>query len=433
MSQRQEQDGKMTDEMTLFAFVAVFGISVYLFWLMARYPIVAVAFGLDWLQLKALDMLGMLSPPLQQMNDDIIGYVDGRYNPNDVTFDYLAQVEKVVGKLTKWFWVCVIALMGVLVAFRMKGDGYRREFSLTGQSPKRVFRFIGVRINNKFLLSIIKLLLTITFTRKIFSTENEEWVRDSMSFIDYQAKEWRVALSGAKFDPNVKDDNQAPQKTPMVWMRDNKVAMTRRDGLDVDAAEQAFAEQLGPSWNGIQKAELHVQALAVLFALNLKRDKNATKVRDRLTEIYILNNGDRKMVRELIQPFMKNKSIVNAINKVASQHAFTNPAMVRVYGWGGPMQEWGGGKAGVLSTSMFRWLKSVDRTLWYALNNVGRRAFHVEAAGVISHFFWERIKREAEGSPQVEQAVEGLDDYLEKQGLEDIDDYFNKLNEKDFE
>ncbi len=89
------------------------------------------------------------------------------------------------------------------------------------------------------------------------------------------------------------------------------------------------------------------------------------------------------------------------------------------------MEAWGG-KGGVLSTSLFLWLKRVDRDLWYALNNVGRRAFHIEGSGVISHYFMERMQRNPVSEPFMDNAVAGLRKYLGEYYIEDLDEYFNR-------
>jgi intracellular multiplication protein IcmP len=41
---------------------------------------------------------------------------------------------------------------------------------------------------------------------------------------------------------------------------------------------------------------------------------------------------------------------------------------------------------GVLAPAEFLWLKSKDRTLWYALQNLGRKSFFIEGAS--AHYHW---------------------------------------------
>ena len=148
------------------------------------------------------------------------------------------------------------------------------------------------------------------------------------------------------------------------------------------------------------------------------------KLRDTLSELYLSNDDVSERVKEVLSPYLKDKIIIDGINRVANKYAYINTACLAIYAWGGPMQEWGGGKAGILSSSMFRWLKKIDRILWYSLNNVGRRKFHVEAAGVVNHFFAERIWGMAIDEPHVEQAVEGVVEYLKFRNITDIDKFY---------
>jgi hypothetical protein len=72
----------------------------------------------------------------------------------------------------------------------------------------------------------------------------------------------------------------------------------------------------------------------------------------------------------------------------------------------------------VLPCADFLWLKAVDRPLWYALNNLGRRAYHVEGAAAISHYLSERAARAAVSAPQVAAAADGILLYLDEMGAD---------------
>jgi intracellular multiplication protein IcmP len=75
---------------------------------------------------------------------------------------------------------------------------------------------------------------------------------------------------------------------------------------------------------------------------------------------------------------------------------------------------------GRLPSSHFRWLKGIDRTLWYALNTTGRKAPFVESAAVFSQTLWEDFAFE-QGyrltEPVLDDAIDGIEDYLVKIGL----------------
>nr|WP_235603456.1 hypothetical protein [Piscirickettsia litoralis] len=66
-------------------------------------------------------------------------------------------------------------------------------------------------------------------------------------------------------------------------------------------------------------------------------------------------------------------------------------------------------QSGIVSTSIFLWLKTKDRPLWYCLNNVGRQAVFVEAAAVRSHWLIEKAIEEPIAMPMVDKAIYGLE------------------------
>jgi len=51
---------------------------------------------------------------------------------------------------------------------------------------------------------------------------------------------------------------------------------------------------------------------------------------------------------------------------------------------------------GVLPPNWFRWLKTVDRVTWYALNDLGLDVASVEAAGIRAHWLAESMARNAD-------------------------------------
>lgn len=75
---------------------------------------------------------------------------------------------------------------------------------------------------------------------------------------------------------------------------------------------------------------------------------------------------------------------------------------------------------GRLPSAHFRWLKGMDRPLWYALNTTGRKAPFMESAAVFTQALWESFAdkhgyRLAE--PCLDAAVDGIEAYLAKIGL----------------
>ena len=77
-------------------------------------------------------------------------------------------------------------------------------------------------------------------------------------------------------------------------------------------------------------------------------------------------------------------------------------------------------KTGKLPSSHFRWLKGMDRQLWYALNTTGRKGPFIESAAVFTQALWEDFATD-EGyrlpTPHLDDAIDGIETYLVKIGL----------------
>jgi intracellular multiplication protein IcmP len=67
---------------------------------------------------------------------------------------------------------------------------------------------------------------------------------------------------------------------------------------------------------------------------------------------------------------------------------------------------------GVLAPAQFLWLRGVDRNLWYALNNLGRRSFHSEGMGAMAHFMAEQAAKKPLPIPRVDTAIITLNQFL---------------------
>lgn len=76
--------------------------------------------------------------------------------------------------------------------------------------------------------------------------------------------------------------------------------------------------------------------------------------------------------------------------------------------------------SGRLPSSHFRWLKGMDRQLWYALNTTGRKAPFLESAAVFTQALWEDFAFDNGyqlTEPSVDEAIDGVENYLIKIGL----------------
>lgn len=424
------------------ALVLIIGVG-WLLWTFGRGVLALMLFGMDWLQLEAAARLGVLSPNSLAWRDlqrDIVLSVVGVLTPGSDGFvdvyalewgKHFAASSEVVGQWTRWPIAALLLALTVFMAFRMRGERFKRHFSLTGRSLSLVYRTLGWTGFSGFWTFCSRqsnwhpfsLLLKLAMLCRLVSARRE-WVRDAPDFAGYQAQHWRVAMVGAHFDPDKDVPEWQQLMTPPEWLKANNVSLTPKGGLDQDAAGRAFARQLGVDWQGVRSASYYAKAICILSTLNRMWDtKRLNKLLSALAVIHV-QRAPREAAaaaEKLLAPFLDDDKLVSEIDKVAGQHHYANTAILRVYGWGGPFQEWGGGEGASLAPSQFLWLKPLDRSLWYALHQNGRRAYMVEGAGPVSHYFYERIGRRPLSTPKVENAIEGLEKYLNYHHITDLE------------
>lgn len=236
-----------------------------------------------------------------------------------------------------------------------------------------------------------------------------------------QAEAFPVTLPLIKFNP-LQDNHRPPGNpvparlppfaealTPEEWVAHNDIPLTK-GVIDRDATRLAFAKQLGGRWKGVQALPLHARALFAAFAL--KASGKRTESDDFLGELarhwepgkgLVLPTALRKEIARIIN----DPKMGRVLAKVAAQHSFSTPALLRcLY----VAREQGG----VLAPAQFIWLRAVDRSLWYAMNNLGRGAVHIEGAGAMAHFRAEKSAEKPIPNPLVDVAVDGLMAYLKE-------------------
>lgn len=69
----------------------------------------------------------------------------------------------------------------------------------------------------------------------------------------------------------------------------------------------------------------------------------------------------------------------------------------------------------IVPASVFRWVKAFDRSLFYAINNLGRSSMFVEGAGISSHYAAECHVGGAMMKPQIDVALYRVRKYLVEQ------------------
>lgn len=73
-------------------------------------------------------------------------------------------------------------------------------------------------------------------------------------------------------------------------------------------------------------------------------------------------------------------------------------------------------RKGKISPSDYIWLRAIDRTLYFSMDQVGSRVGQVEALGPFSHFSAEKVHKSGLHLPYIKDAVEGLATSLASEG-----------------
>ncbi len=196
---------------------------------------------------------------------------------------------------------------------------------------------------------------------------------------------------------------------PEEWLAYNSIQVP--DGkIDRANAAQAFIEQLGNPWRGSKTIDNYKQVLLAAFALKASRKRvEAEDLLGRLAKCWTMNGGlnlskDRKLLGEA-RRVLKDKNLSGSTLSQANRHAFETTAMLRAL-------QYAREEGGVLPAAQFVWLRAHDRNLWYALNNMGRQSYHMEALGAMSHFKAEKLTQRPIPVPKVDHAVDTIQEYM---------------------
>jgi len=239
------------------------------------------------------------------------------------------------------------------------------------------------------------------------------------SFIKAQAKMWPIIRPIVDFDPAKSSaripGSEVPDKLPLFaealspeeWIAWQRIPVV--NGVpDREAARRAFLLQLGPRWNGIDGLPPYMVALLAAFALKgVQRRDESDALLGKIALAWTAKGGfnaSGELMGE-IKRLMRDPEVGGKIIEITDQHAFRTTAMLGALRWA----RWMGG---VLASSQFLWLRGVDRGLWYPLNNLGRRSFHIEGAGALAHFMAEQAAKKPLPIPRIDTAIVTLNKFL---------------------
>jgi len=293
-------------------------------------------------------------------------------------------------------------------------------YTVTPESIGSVSKLIG-----SYLRWILIAICSFVIYFAMFKTKRNKFKTafNLESFINIQAKVWPVISPIVNFNPSKSSSrivgDVVPSKLPLFaealapeeWISFHQIPMKK--GLPVrESTYNAFSSQLGPRWVGFDNVPFYMKALMAAFALKgVQKREESDELLGRISLCWNDKTGFKptsELSKEVFQ-ILKDPKIGGEALKISNNHAYRTTAFLGILKWARFM-------GGVLASAQFLWLRGVDRNLWYALNNLGRRSFHSEGAGAIAHYMAEDLAKKALIVPRLETAIITINKYItEKQ------------------
>lgn len=226
---------------------------------------------------------------------------------------------------------------------------------------------------------------------------------------------------------NVDPDEHKSALDPIEWSKKHDLLINKLL-FDREKCKKLLIKQLGTKIKSINDLSDCEKTMFTIFASRLFTNKPETAIEltDKLnyschTHTFNGKKGypDLKITNSLFEEYVtKFKSEIDKFIDVYSYSRIILYAMhIEAV------------KKGKLPSSYFRWLKGMDRELFYALNCTGRKTPFVEASAVFGHYLWCDFNNKNNinySEPMLEEVIDGIENYLIKSGELELERSNNK-------
>jgi intracellular multiplication protein IcmP len=234
------------------------------------------------------------------------------------------------------------------------------------------------------------------------------------SLTESQANLWPHVKPVLRLNLLKKDPERGPWKsgrTTLEFVEHNGLLVGDSAEIDKEKALRVLSKQLSDVWSGVGHLSPLHRAFFAIFAAQGNWDgreeapqvyreakKKAREGINRLAESYHKNqkNLDFEWVDDLMAKHCDHPSV----KRITDSHAYVHTVMMSMLEYAR--------LNGVLASSEFFWLRSVDRKMWYTLNNVGRSVAWPEIAGIYGHWLGEKVSESKQIRPYVLKALQAL-------------------------
>ena len=318
-------------------------------------------------------------------------------DPAVLSWDTMQKVLRYTGSWIRWPFLLLLVLFGVASIFMGRVSGLVRRFNMESLLKNNAESFPCLRPvvgRGKYLLSPESRdsgLWKIARTPAQFALEHG-------LLLDEQ---------GTPFTPEQALKNGLPSTALPAWGHAR---------LDEEKARAVLTEQLGKPYEGDKGFSPCRHALAAAFLAYADGDKKGCiALLDAVSLSYAEENGRASC------PVLKDDNFVGKLKKqwechssVLSEKCLTIHASHELPWFMALLYR--ARQKGVLATSQFLWLRPLDRSLWYALNQCGGRAAWAEGFAAWAHYQAEEKVGMLLMEPHVQPAVASLRQSLAAQG-----------------
>ena len=317
--------------------------------------------------------------------------------PETLTWERMLGVLTYTGKWVRWPFAFLLVMLGAVAIFMGRIRGLVRRLNMESLLQNNAESFACLRPvvgRGKYLLS----------------PES------------YDSGLWCIARSPVQFALEhglLLDENATPFTLDQALrngLADIELPAYGRSRLDEEKALAVLLEQLGPVFAGFEAFPPGRRALAAAFLSYAGGEKKeCVGILDAVASSYTETDGkaacsileNSGFARRLAKPWKRHQGVLT--EKSLVRHAsYELPWFMALLTRAR--------QKGVLASSQFLWLRPLDRSLWYALNQCGGRAAWAEAFAAWAHYTAEEKAGRALHEPHVAPALVSLRGALSAQG-----------------
>ncbi|WP_192485057.1 MULTISPECIES: hypothetical protein [Cysteiniphilum] len=347
MSSASQDQGASGSELGVFYVVALGLILFAILFYLFNTAIVDALFSIKLFELKLITLI-------DNRYSVLIKWID-QVDVNHVTLEDLKYIALDVGLAIRWPCFILSVVLSVLLYLRHPQAKFKQKHSRAS---------IQQHMKNQY--AHLKVIEDVNISK-----------------MDLDKSQWSMAIA------------------PRAYVAQYKLLDPVTGNFNTHKAYNLMNSQLGECWDGFDRLSCEQKIIYVALCCIINdKPKESEKLLSLACQFYASKPSIKKKqlmtcLQDLSQ-FVYTDAVIATVNR----HAYLPTVFIGLYQHAKTK--------GVISCSAFLWLKQKDRLLWYALNNVGRKAVFVEAAAANTHAYYETKVNHAIHYPMIESCVESL-------------------------